>query len=519
MIKTRVLLICSVLAIVVSGMLLAGCVRGEGVGSDAQQPQVGLPRVLILGDSISVGYTRQVKELLEGVAEVRRPMTKNDKVINCGSTWMGLDGIEEWLGGQKWDAIHFNWGLWDLCYRKPHSRRNAGNHDKVNGQVSTTIAEYEQNLRQLVAVLKGTGAKLIWASTTPVPEGTAGRKKGDAAKYNLTARKVMEENGILIDDLYSHITSGGQEFFNGKANVHFTKAGCDYLGGQVAAVIAKALNLYEPGKRRTELLWAAGAPGAKGDEDGDKPSITIYLPDEGKGVGAGVVICPGGGYGHLAIEPKSRQLAEWLNSFGVAAFVLKYRHRGTGYGHPAPLQDAQRAIGVVRGKAKMFNIDVARIGVLGFSAGGHLASTAGTLFHTGNPKAVNIFDRASCRPDFMVLACPVISMTQSFTHKASKKRLLGEEPDAELVKKMSSELQVTPATPPTFLAHADDDRVVSPENSVAFYTALRKAKVPAEMHIYLEGGHGFNRGRSVTGAAIWSDRCREWMEKIGVLGK
>ena len=268
-----------------------------------------------------------------------------------------------------------------------------------------------------------------------------------------------------------------------------------------------------------ELLWPEGAPGAKGDQEGDKPTLTIYLAPEEKATGTAVVICPGGGYGLLAMDHEGHQVARWLNSLGVAGFILKYRHRGTGYGHPAPLQDAQRAISMVRSRAKEWNIDSARIGIMGFSAGGHLASTVGTHFHTGNPEAKDFIDRISCRPDFMILIYPVISLNQWYTHIGSRNNLLGENPDPELVKSLSNELQVTRETPPTFLVHTYEDKAVPVENSIDFFLALRKSKVPAEMHIYQKGPHGFGLGKDLEAASSWPTRCADWMRGLNLLEK
>ena len=269
------------------------------------------------------------------------------------------------------------------------------------------------------------------------------------------------------------------------------------------------------------LLWPEGAPGAKGTEDGDKPSLTIYLPEKDKANGAAVVIFPGGGYGHLAMGHEGHQIAEWLNSFGVAGFIVKYRHSrsGAGYGHPAPLQDAQRAIRTVRSGDKEWNVDPNRIGIIGFSAGGHLASSAGTHFQQRYSEEKDEIDRASCRPDFMILMYPVISFTEPFTHKGSRRNLLGENPDEELVENLSNEKQVTAETPPTFLVHADDDKPVPPENSIAFYLALKKANVPAEMHIYEKGGHGFGPGAGKGAVSSWMLRCSDWMRGRGLLSK
>ena len=273
--------------------------------------------------------------------------------------------------------------------------------------------------------------------------------------------------------------------------------------------------------REVELLWPEGAPGAKGSADGDKPKLTVYLPRKQKATGAAVVICPGGGYGHLAMDHEGHQIAEWLNSLGVAGFILEYRHRnsGAGYGHPAPLQDAQRAVRMVRSRAGRYDIDPNRIGILGFSAGGHLASTAGTHFETGNAEAKDPIDRVSCRPDFMVLIYPVISLAESFTHKGSGRNLLGDNPEPKLLDYLSNEKQVTAQTPPTFLVHTYEDRAVPAENSIYFYLALRKAKVPAEMHLYQKGRHGFGLGKTIAAASSWPVRCAEWMRGLGLPGK
>jgi acetyl esterase/lipase len=276
---------------------------------------------------------------------------------------------------------------------------------------------------------------------------------------------------------------------------------------------------YGASSPTVELLWPDGAPGAKGTDDGDKPTLTIYLPARELATGTAVVICPGGGYGHLAMDHEGHQIAQWLNSLGVAGFILKYRHRnsGAGYGHPAPIQDAQRAIRTVRSRAAQWNIDPGRIGIIGFSAGGHLASSAGTHFQTRYSDVKDQIDRVSCRPDFMILMYPVISFTESYTHKGSRTNLLGKNPDPSLVEAFSNERQITPQTPPTFLVHADDDRGVPPENSIAFYLGLRKANVPAEMHIYEKGGHGFGPGKDKGPVSSWMTRCADWMQSRGLL--
>jgi acetyl esterase/lipase len=271
---------------------------------------------------------------------------------------------------------------------------------------------------------------------------------------------------------------------------------------------------------KVELLWPDGAPGAKGDAEGDKPTLTTYLPDQDKATGAAVVICPGGGYGHLATDHEGRQVAQWLNSFGVAGIMLTYRHHGSGagYGYPAPQQDAQRAIRTVRSRAKEWGVDPNRIGILGFSAGGHLASSAATHFNESFYAPKDAIDRVSCRPDFAILIYPVITMKDPFTHRGSRTNLLGPNPDKQLVEKMSNETQVTPQTPPTFLLSTWEDKAVPAENSIAFYLALRQAGVPAEMHIFRNAPHGFGLGQTRGPVSAWPDLCRQWMAVCGFLG-
>jgi len=265
-----------------------------------------------------------------------------------------------------------------------------------------------------------------------------------------------------------------------------------------------------------ELLWAKGAPGALGSDDKDKPSITIRLAEAAKANKTAVIVCPGGGYGALAMDHEGRQIADWLNNIGISAFILKYR-LGPVYHHPAPLQDAQRAIRIVRTRAKEFNIDPGKIGIWGFSAGGHLASTAGTHFDNGNPAAEDVIDRAGSRPDFMILAYPVITLTNEFVHKGSRKNLLGEPYDPGLAEQLSNEKQVTAQTPPTFLFHTDEDAGVPAENSVYFYLALRKAKVPAEMHIYQKGRHGVGLAPADPVLSSWAGRLQDWLSVRGLL--
>jgi acetyl esterase/lipase len=341
-----------------------------------------------------------------------------------------------------------------------------------------------------------------------VPDGEAGRFRGDEVKYNAIAASVMVENRIAVNDLYSYILPELAKYQRPDGNVHFSPEGSQYLAQRVAAFIEAAIAPVNV------ELWPAGAPGAKSEDSKDKPTITVYLPMGGNATGIAVVVCPGGGYGHLAMDHEGQQIARWLNSFGVAGVVLNYRHRGKGYGYPAPLDDAHRAMRLVRGNAGLWGIDADKIGVLGFSAGGHLASTVTTLYDRGYGKAGDDLDKFRSRPDFSVLCYPVISTTEWFAHKGSRKNLLGKDPNEKLVKLMSTDLQVTPDTPPTFLLHANDDRGVLPENSIAFYTALRKAKVKTEMHIYERGGHGFGLGKGKGTAENWPGTCRRWILSV-----
>ena len=263
-------------------------------------------------------------------------------------------------------------------------------------------------------------------------------------------------------------------------------------------------------------LWPNGAPGALGDEDRDKPTLTIFLPLKSQATGVGLVLCPGGSYVALAANHEGRQVANWLNSLGIAAFVLKYR-LGPRYHHPVELGDAQRAIRMVRAHAVEYGVTADHVGIMGFSAGGHLASTAGTHFDNGDPNDPDPIQRASSRPDFLVLGYPVISMKPPYVHAGSLKNLLGDSPDPNLVEKLSNELQVTPQTPPAFLFHTTEDKAVPVENSVLFYLALRKAGVPAELHVFEKGPHGFGLNYKDPVLAMWPPLLANWFRERGLL--
>lgn len=264
-------------------------------------------------------------------------------------------------------------------------------------------------------------------------------------------------------------------------------------------------------------LWEGPAPGALGSADEDIPTITVYRASRGA-TGTGVVVAPGGGYGALAMDHEGRQIASFFNAMGVGAFVLEYR-LGPRYRHPVPLGDAQRAIRLVRARAKELGVVPDRIGMMGFSAGGHLTATAGTHFDAGRADSDDPIDRASSRPDFLILGYPVISFDQAITHRGSLRNLLGDTPDPKLVEDLSNERRVTPQTPPTFIFHTNADTGVVPENSVRFYLALREAKVPAEMHIFENGPHGVGLALGDPALSAWPPLLTNWLRGRGLLAR
>lgn len=248
-----------------------------------------------------------------------------------------------------------------------------------------------------------------------------------------------------------------------------------------------------------------------------EPRISVYLPSPRNATGQAVIICPGGGYWVLAYDLEGTDIARYLNTLGVAAIVLKYRlpvYGNVSEPHRVPLSDAQRAMRLVRYMAPQWHIDSNQIGIMGFSAGGHLASTLGTHFDYGNSQATDPVEQISCRPDFMILMYPVITFTDPSMHKGSREALLGKDPDPELVKYYSNELQVTSDTPPAFFVHADDDTGVPVENSLLMYKALRANKVSAEMHILSSGGHGFGLGLNNSQAGGWTASLRNWLQSM-----
>ena len=264
---------------------------------------------------------------------------------------------------------------------------------------------------------------------------------------------------------------------------------------------------------KTILLWPDGAPGALGSTDADKPSLDIYVPTA-PATGSAVVVVPGGGYQFLALDHEGAQVARWLNDRGVAAFVLHYRIAPR-YHHPAPILDGDRAVRYVRAHATEFGVSPDRIGIWGFSAGGHLAATVATHFDVGHADAADPVDRVSDRPNFAVLAYGVLSMQAEITHPGSRRNLLGANPDPAQVEQFSNERQVTRDTPPCFLFHTGNDTVVSVENSIRFYVALRQAGIPAEIHIFEQGDHGVGLAQKNPQLRRWPDLLEGWMRLHG----
>lgn len=283
----------------------------------------------------------------------------------------------------------------------------------------------------------------------------------------------------------------------------------------------ETLNLYPEGiPCENELVEEAkvGDDGKLRLSKVHEPILDVYLPDSANGTA--VVICPGGGYTILAWDWEGTKMAKWYNSMGITAFVLKYRlpHWETEECRSeVALMDAQRAMRLVRSKADAYQIDTDKVGIMGFSAGGHLASTLATHFDLGDEDAPLLVERQSCRPDFAILMYPVVSFDPEIAHMGSRRNLLGKETSAEEELYYSNEKQVTAETPPTILIHADNDKSVVPENSVAFYLALRKYGIPAALHIFTLGGHGFSFAEGKGAVEMWPKVCEAWLKERGVL--
>ena len=280
------------------------------------------------------------------------------------------------------------------------------------------------------------------------------------------------------------------------------------------ALLAAGQNTHEFALPARVPLWPAGAPGAEGNSLLDQPDLTVYPIGGPQKVKTGVVVLPGGGYQNLAVDHEGAQIAAWLNSYGITAFVVRYR-LGPKYHYPVELEDAQRAIRWARFHATEYGIDRNKLGVWGFSAGGHLAALTGTHFDAGKQSSQDPIDQQSSRPDFLVLAYPVITMKEPFLHRGSRTNLLGPSPSEELVAATSNELNVTKDTPPAFLFQTSDDPVVPVQNSVLFYQALRAAGVDAEMHIFGHGPHGVGLARDNPTLSVWPTLLALWLHAHG----
>jgi len=272
-------------------------------------------------------------------------------------------------------------------------------------------------------------------------------------------------------------------------------------------------------------IWPEGVPGlranpgteavtkAGGISNVNSPTLTVFTPAAGKANGTAVIICPGGGYVHLSFTHEGTVPAQWFNSLGVTAFVLKYRLQE--YGYPAPLRDVLRAIRLVRSRASEFGLRADRIGVLGFSAGGHLSASAATLYDSPEGRTGAALDATSARPDFAMLIYPVITFQAPFAHSGSRTALIGKNAPDELVRHLSLELQVTKNTPPVFIVQGENDRTVPVENSLLFYQALKTAGVPAEIHLFAKGPHGFGMNPGLGAISDWPRLCEVWLRANG----
>lgn len=279
------------------------------------------------------------------------------------------------------------------------------------------------------------------------------------------------------------------------------------------SVVFATATLGYAGVQDPVVLWPEGAPGALGKADQDIPTLTPYLPDPAKATGAAIVICPGGAYAGLAGH-EGKDYALWLNENGIAGLVLKYRLGTHGYRHPSMLQDAARAVRLTRAKADEWKLDPKRVGIMGSSAGGHLASTLVTHFDAGDKNAADPIERESSRPDLGILCYPVITMGK-FTHQGSRQNLLGKSPMPDQIQLLSNELQVTPQTPPCFIWHTWEDKGVPVENSLDFAASLQRAGVPFDLHIYQKGGHGIG----LANGHAWTKDCLFWLQENGFARK
>jgi acetyl esterase/lipase len=300
----------------------------------------------------------------------------------------------------------------------------------------------------------------------------------------------------------------------------------------IALLTGSLMTINSNAQVKSYNLWPEGIPGlllndsyvekatiseglATRYEKVTSPALFVFLPSKETATGTAVLICPGGGYTALSFNHEGHAIARWLNENGIAGIILKYRlpsdliMKDKSIG---PLQDAQEALRIIRRNALSWNIDPHKIGVIGFSAGGHLASTLSTHFAE---KVYEVKDTTSARPDFSLLIYPVITMDSSFTHEGSRRNLIGEKPSEEAIKRFSNELQITDKTPPAFLVHSGDDKAVPVKNSIRYYEGLQKFGIPSELHIFMKGGHGYGMSVNNGTQSAWPEMCLRWMKGLG----
>lgn len=444
------------------------------------------------------------------------------------TTWQGYSDSSVWARGQAW-AIY---GLGTAYRETGRPDLLAGARRVADWYLAHVTADgvpywdfrdpaIPNAPRDASAAAIAASALLQLAQAKGLPAADAARYRAGAARILVTLCSRYLTRGTGMESIVRHAVGGkpqGVEIDVGLvyADYYLIEAlmrwqGIDVRGGRVAQ--PAAANGVQVGDAIP--LWPGAAPGAVGATPADTPTITPFVAAHPNGTA--VVIFPGGGYEHLATEKEGNAVARWLAAYGIDGFVVKYR-LGPRYHHPAMLEDGARAVRFVRANAARWGIDPARIGVVGFSAGGHLASTVGTHVAAADAASSDPVERASSRPDFMVLAYPVITLRDPLAHVGSRRNLLGPDSSATLMRLLSNETQVTAATPPTFLVATTDDRTVPVENSLLFYDALRAAKVPAELHVYETGAHGFGPDPADPILASWKERCTDWMRRHGWIG-
>lgn len=459
-----------------------------------------LPKVLIIGDSISIGYTPPLTEMLRGKVEVIH------NPGNAAHSAHGLENLDAWLGDTQWAVIHFNHGLHDLKY-VDDSGKNVS--DKKLGHQQIPVEQYANDMEEIVLRLKETGAKLIFATTTPFPVNLNNpvREKADVATYNAAALEIMKKHEVTVNDLCAFAEPRLAEL-QLPMNVHFTEIGSEALARETAKPILRALGLPER-IPIVQTLWPESMrknypkmPEFSQPDKGDgvirltnvhNPTLALYLPENTEAPLPVVLVFPGGGYNILAINKEGTEIAAWLNSIGVAAAVVKYR---VPENRDGAFQDAQRAVRLVRHHAAEWNLDPARIGVMGFSAGGHLSARASTGFAEIPYTEVDEADKLSCRPDFCILIYPAY--------------LDNEKQDG-----VAPELHITKDIPPTFIVHTlDDKRFIT--GSKLYAQALKDAGVPCDYQVFETGGHGYGLRSVGHPVSEWPKRCEEWLTANGL---